>query len=450
MDKPRQLSLFSHNTPIDNTNNPTYSGRELGTFKDSMKAPVFRWFRYPAGYSYKFVFESFDLFHIKTGDWVYDPFSGTGTTLLAARQKGINGYGVEAHKFVHWVADVKLNWSFKPHQLEQDVNHLLGLLVSFVTSNQAKTEVQDIFPELIYKCYHPHDLVELYLMREFILTWEDDSGLRELAKLALTDTLRGAAIAQTGWPYIKPKKHPEKYPPKNALHVFSTTFQQMKDDLLSVLTQDYPSTQINTLGDARQKQVLEDEQIGLAITSPPYLNNYDYADRTRLETYFWGITNTWREITTQFRDELLVAATTQIRRGDYDIHTVLSAQIKAIDTHTYTQLQSAVLSLSEKRRHKPGKKSYDLMTALYFNGIVEMLKESYRVIRTGGHFCLVLGDSAPYGVHIPTDDYIGQLALGIGFSDYQYHQLRTRGGKWRDNPQRHTIPLREGIVILTK
>ena len=128
----------------------------------------------------------------------------------------------------------------------------------------------------------------------------------------------------------------------------------------------------------------------------------------------------------------------------------LTLEIADMAPHVYQTVQDAVLELAERRLHKGGKKDYDLMAALYFNDMLQVLKETYRVIMPGGHFCLVLGDSAPYGVHIPTDDLIGKLGLGLGFTTYDYFQLRERGGKWKDNPQRHNIPLREGVVILTK
>lgn len=424
---------------------------DFGTFKDNLRAPIHSWFQYPAGYSYKFVESMLDRFNIKNGDWVYDPFSGTGTTLLSARQQGINSYGVEAHAFVHWVAQVKLAYDYDLSMLYQQIESLLTRCAVRIEHQSHTSSVEGVFPDLIYKCYHPQDLQVLYLLREFVNTESIEPALRNLCKLALTNTLRLAAAAGTGWPYVSPRKNTGDKPPKNAFVIFQRILRKMYTDLKKVLPNLAGGiTTQNIHGDSRQRQNLADEQIGIVITSPPYLNNYDYADRTRLEVYFWGIARTWKDITEAYRNNLMVAATTQITRSQYQVETALTREIDAIAPNVYKTVQSAVLRLAEERTQKGGKKDYDLMTALYFNDILRVMWETYRVLRAGGHFCLVLGDSAPYGIHIATDELIGQLGLGIGFQHFDYHILRQRGGKWKANPQRHNVPLREGIVILTK
>ncbi|HLV37375.1 MAG TPA: DNA methyltransferase [Spirillospora sp.] len=447
---PIQLS-FLDDIESQKADQKSYCLRDLGTFKDNIRSPIHNWFQYPAGYSYKFVEITFDMFGIKPGDWVYDPFSGTGTTLLCAKQQGINGYGVEAHAFVHWVADVKLYWNYDFERLYQQLESLLTRSAVYVSQAIENTSVDGIFPDLIYKCYHPEDLKALYLLREFITHEPIESHLCDFLKLALTNTLRESAAAGTGWPYVSPRKNTGNKPPKKAVAIFQRTVRKMYTDLRAVVPYaTRESTILNVLGDSRQQQNLEDAQISIAITSPPYLNNYDYADRTRLETYFWGIAKSWKEITEAFRKKLMVAATTQITRNHHQVDTALNREIEQIAPEVYQTVQAAVMQLAKLRTQKGGKKDYDLMTALYFNDILPVMRETHRVLKKGGQFCLVLGDSAPYGIHIPTEELIGQLGLGLGFRNFEYTELRKRGGKWKANPQRHNIPLREGIVTLTK
>lgn len=113
-------------------------------------------------------------------------------------------------------------------------------------------------------------------------------------------------------------------------------------------------------------------------------------------------------------------------------------------------VSAAVYQLSELRKTKGGKKSYDLMVAGYFNDIHQVIKEVYRVLKPNTKALFVLGDSAPYGVHIATDTLIGEIGIGVGFNDYNIEVLRKRGDKWKNNPQRHGVSLRESIVILSK
>jgi hypothetical protein len=90
------------------------------------------------------------------------------------------------------------------------------------------------------------------------------------------------------------------------------------------------------------------------------------------------------------------------------------------------------------------------MVAGYFNDILQVLKQVYFVLKPESPFVLALGDSAPYGVHIPTDIYVGEIALGLGFRKYTIQTLRERGEKWRRNPQRHQVALNEILLVVNK
>jgi len=156
----------------------------------------------------------------------------------------------------------------------------------------------------------------------------------------------------------------------------------------------------------------------------------------------------WGDITENIRTKLMTSATTQINRSDPKY--IFSESFKAECSHEHAFLDKAVNRLSELRLVKGGKKSYDLMITGYFNDMYRIIKDNFRILRPGCKALYILGDSAPYGVHIPTDELIGRIGVAIGFKHYRIRILRERGGKWEKNPQRHDVDLRESIVTLEK
>lgn len=430
-------------------NAPYVDPSDYGTFKDSLNAPVHRWFKYPAGYSYRLVQQKIRQYGLNNKHIILDPFVGSGTTCVEAKRCNINSVGIEAHPFVHWVAATKITWERDLLEIacgyKEAVEKAKTLLV------QRKVNVDEL-PELVHKCYSRTNLSSLLAIRDAIRNIKSSKNSIDLLNLALTDTLRNASKAATGWPYISPAKIHQKNKEKEAFGEFGLQVRRMLDDLRFMQTyyRNKVSTQI-ILGDARKEHAtIRPRSVDLVITSPPYINNYDYADRTRLETYFFGWYRTWGEISEHVRDKLITSATTQVRRNGSVNRTLLNSEIRNADTDFYDELCTKIREMSSQRQKKCGKKSYDVMVAGYFNDMFEVVKQIYRYLKPGADFVLVLGDSAPYGVYIPTHEYLARLGIGIGFSSHRIEHLRTRGNKWRDNPQRHKVKLNEVILTLTK
>ena len=420
---------------------------EYGSFRDSLRAPIHRWFTYPAGYSHKFVEAKINEYGLTRGSTVADPFLGTGTTSVAAKMMGVNSVGIEAHSFVHWVAKTKMFFYHDLDELSGSVNEVTLQAQTLM----GEIEWSDIWPPLVYKCFTDDNLEQLAALRRAILEFNGESHVRDFLKLALTSTLRIVTTAGAGWPYIAPSKYHSRKTDKSALVEFQARCHLMMTDIQQTQTLGIPySSHDVLLGDARKfASYADDETIDLVVTSPPYLNNYDYADRTRLETYFWGIYESWADITREVRDNLIMAATTQVRMSAMrDIREC--PQIRQVDLAIHGELSDIIGRLEDMRAIKSGKKTYDYVVAGYFEDMLQVLKGGFSVLKQGGHFVLVLGDSAPYGVHIPTEEIVGRLAIAVGFSSYEIEQLRTRGGKWGHNSQRHKVPLKESILTIAK
>ncbi len=415
----------------------------MGTFADSKQAPIHRWFQYPAGFSFKAVEHILKEHAVKSDDVVYDPFVGTGTTAVVCKQMGIECYGVEAHPFVHKIAVVKTSWDFDHAALINLANRVLFEL-DMSLHLSSKTDIAAL-PELVHKCFSASNLKKLVYIRDYIHKALPTTS-QSLFEVALVCALRKASAAATGWPYIAPKKRIQE---KDGFECFKKQLFEMIDDLKSVRAENRKTRTHIILGDARDSH-LPDNMADLAFTSPPYLNNYDYADRTRLETYFNGYASTWGDITDKVRSRLIMSATTQVNRAQFSVPDIVSTRLKTAEPSVAKLVQESVSALSEKRLTKGGKKSYDILVGQYFNDMAEVLADTFRVLKPRGQFVLILGDSAPYGVHIPTEVWLGKIGCSLGFKKFTVQLLRTRGDKWRGNTQRHHVALKESLLTLYK
>lgn len=424
---------------------------EWGTFRDSLRAPVHSWFTYPAGFSYRAVRHSLRALGLSPNDGlIYDPFMGSGTTNLVAKVDGYDSAGVEAHPFVFDITATKMHWDVDESEIHRFLSTQLPGIHAPDAEDALRAANASHFPALIQSCFLPAPLYELRLLRDTISA---ANGLsmegRRFLRTALICTLRDVSTAATGWPYIAPKK--SRITARSTRPI--ATYQQRVHRMLADLAQmrgaaaGRESNHRLVLGSGADSG-LESCSVSHIFTSPPYLNNFDYADRTRLEMYFMGDAATWGDITRTVRTKLMTSATTQIGRSDPRYE--LSEDIRACDPAVYEALREARDELAERRLQKGGKKSYDLLVAGYFNDILPILRDNVRVLKKGGGARYILGDSAPYGVHVPTDEFIGRLALGLGCRSYEIEILRSRGGKWAMNPQRHSVALRESIVTVIK
>ena len=443
-----QLELFD----IGNNEQAKHASAEWGTFKDTLRAPIHRWFTYPAGFSYKAVEASIRSYGIKPGQTIYDPFMGTGTTNLTAKTMGINSFGIEAHPFVFPIARAKLRTEISLKRISQLAESLENKFALIKLPHQGLTNKLEVeFPELVLKCYKHETLYQLLLIRNIVFELDVSAVIRDFLKVALTSILREVSSVHTGWPYIAPNKPKNSSKTINAFESYIAKLYSMAEDvrITRLKMQDCKSMHKIYNSDSKNtEEYYEPESVDFVFTSPPYLNNFDYADRTRLEMYFFREALNWSDITKKVRTRLMTCATTQISRLDpkYD----LDVRLKDDCPDIYDFLLEAKNRLEKLREIKGGKKSYDLMVSGYFNDIYLVLKDVYRLMKKNSYALFILGDSAPYGVHIPTDELIGQLGVAVGFANYHIEELRKRGGKWKNNPQRHKVALRESIVTLEK
>jgi hypothetical protein len=204
------------------------------------------------------------------------------------------------------------------------------------------------------------------------------------------------------------------------------------------------------LGDSRDidswKRSLGDRVLTGVISSPPYLNNFDYADATRLELYFWGLAHSWKEMTTLVRAGMVTASTQQTTKAVAANAAIL---LEASCPQTANRIRHYQEHLYRERYRRPRGKEYDQLLPTYFCDLVRVLKNMKEHTVAGAPIALVLGDSAPYGLYINTPQLLADAATELGYVHLDTIPLRKRGLRWHTNGMRHSVALSEQLIVLT-
>lgn len=404
-----------------------------GTNGPRYGTPFARWFRYPAGFSVGALNACFD----KVGadkPCIIDPFTGVATGGVSAAARGHQFLGIEAHPEIAELARLKFNLDSDPTELTEAAKSIIeerGPLVSTVAE-----------PSAVLESFTPAVLSELIRLREAIKA--SNSPWRDHLKWALLGTLRDVASSAVSWPYQRPKKarKPRYVDP---VRRFEQRVSHIADDLRS-WDHTAPEVAIVT-GDSRSektwKRLLSSGMAPAAsISSPPYLNNFDYADATRLELYFWGAATTWGEMVEKVRADMMLAATHQ------------TTKLKALEAAERLQgvaeldevLEYSALLKEERRRRRRGKE-YDQLILCYFDDLVSILTNLHQALPDGAPAAWVVGDSAPYGIYVDTPRLIIRAAESVGFESVDDVILRSRGMRWRTNGSRHQVALTERMIV---
>jgi DNA modification methylase len=416
------------------------------TFTPNQKAPIHRWFRYSAGFSGLWA-ERVIAEQLASRDdgVVLDPFAGIGTTLVAGHLANRTTIGLEAHPLVYRLATAKLGYSSNPSTFQEAAEEIVAR-ASNVNLPRGSDSDQPAPAALLGKIFDPQVLLQLRLLQDLI----DEVGAKyektaqDLLWLGLMAILRSCSGAGTApWQYVLPKKTKAKV--LSPIEAFAGQTRMMAADMVDAAHVSRLRPPRLMQGDARTMTEVMDGSVDLVLTSPPYPNNYDYADATRIELTFLGEIARWRDLHDHTRRHLMVSCSQHARSESLTLDELLLDPALGSIRH---ELESKCRQLQELRQTRKGKKQYDTMAAAYFRDMSHVLHQTARVLRSGGRACFVVGDSAPYGIHLPVERWLAELGASFGLALESFEQTRERNVKWKN--RKHRVPLKEGRLWLKR
>jgi len=360
----------------------------LATFIPNKRSPIYNWLYYKEGYSAELVFKMLDEFGIKPDQTVLDPFAGSGTTLLACKERNIAAIGFDVQPVAVFASSVKTR--------DYDTNKLKDAAYSLLSLRFERPQKIEP-PAIVKKCMSKYALEDIMFFRRIINSIEDEDT-RNFLLLTLVNAAMRVSWAWKDGGVLKVRKHPS--PPLRKM-LSRTISRMIRDIKRSEISQ---SNVIAEMGDARRLN-LPDSSIDAVITSPPYLNQIDYQKVYAIENW-------------------IVSGETA---------PAIRSCIGCVPAD----------ELVETEGMPP-------QAQAYLKDMSSVIAEMYRVCRPNAHVAIIVGNAyfPPPFAPVESDVKLAEIAEQLGFTVEKILVLNQRAAL-RERTEKVGL-LRESLVILKK
>ncbi|HEX8255637.1 MAG TPA: hypothetical protein VF846_21030 [Thermoanaerobaculia bacterium] len=409
----------------------------VASFVNNRDLPRHRWYEFKEGFSEGLVAAAIEtLAGGRRPPRLLDPFVGSGTTLVTGGKMGLAGTGIEVNPFLRFAASAKCSARMTDRQMLSA--RIRALAHRALIERPSPVEGLSTFTER-------HGLDKWLFNRSVLRGFEAiDSGL-DLAvasdralRLALFAALQDCSNAKRDGKCLRYRDgwREQGYTSRELREAFVTRATVVADDLCSV---PFKGRGLKIIpGDARTALTsLPKNEFDLIVTSPPYLNSFDYSDVYRPEMFVGKFVET----NSQLRDVRLQT-----------IRSHVQVKWTAADGVPRNALVAGVLKELEGR--PMWNRRIPAMIHSYFVDMQLVLRELHRVARRGAVAWFVVSTSAYAGVHVPVDFVLAEIAAEAGWKVRELYVLRELRASGQHFKRYLAVgarpPLRESLLVFER
>ena len=396
---------------------------KLVNFKTNKKQPIHSWFDYKQGYADALVQNLIDYSKLESDDYVFDPFTGVGTTQVAAQQKGFKSIGIDINPIASFAAKVKTH-----NYTKSEINTLNDILKTIFDRYKTTKDVPKY--QRLTAIFNPNQLEQILKIKGFYESLENRIA-RDFYRLAFISIIEPISNRVKDGNGIKISR--TKKPIENVFEYYEEKCRGMIDDLAY---QKYVKAEVieGSFLDNKVLNTVKNYKIGSIIYSPPYANCFDYMEVYKMEVWLGGFVDDYDDFA-QYRD------------------IALRSHVNSRFDPTITNSNKDVNVIADLiGTYNVWNKKIPSMLKGYFDDMHEIIKRSYEVSRDGALCAIVVANSGYKGVIVPTDLLLTEIASTIGYkvdkiihardirsSSQQMAELRAQGDL-----------MRESIILLRK
>jgi len=320
-------------------------------------------------------------------DTVVDPFAGSGTTLLESVILKRNGLGIDFDSFSHLLCKVKT----KPLSSKEIVE--IESLKDTLFVGNGLSELPDI--RNIEHWFPKKNIEQLRILKNNINKLSKKDNIYNFLLVCFAATIRKCSYADKSSPkpYVSSriKKNPENVKP-TFLKTFNSNIKKIKElgklklGKIRMISQDARKVEDNTITNT----------VNLAVTSPPYINAFDYVRSLRLENAWLGY----------YGDSNII----EIKRKQIGTETISSKlYLSKMPIYGLKKIDIIILKIYEKDK----KRAY--VVYQFFKDMEENIKQIYKLLKPESHYIIVVGDSLIRDVSVDTHNMLIDVAKKNGF-----------------------------------
>ena len=328
------------------------------------------------------------LRYSKEGDFILDPFAGSGTTLVEAVVLNRNALGVDFDKFSQLLCKTKTN-----RLSNEDLRYLVSIKESLF-DERGLSELPDIHN--IEHWFPKEKIKELQKLKFNIDNLKtSNEKIHNFLLVCFASTIRKCSYTDNSSPKPYVSSRIKKNPQDVKITFFSTLEYYIKQ---------MASFNIDKIGkskvigdDARKIEAKEYEgKIALAITSPPYINAFDYVRSLRLENSWLGF----------YGDTNII----EIKKNQIGTETIpIKEYIGKKPFYGSNKLDNLITSIYPKDK----KRAFGVFK--FFKDMEANLKQINKFLKSGAHYIIVVGDSSIRDIKVDSHNILIDLAKKNGY-----------------------------------
>ena len=397
----------------------------LVSYVGNKNIPFLRIYRYKEAFAFNFVRDFLRRFGANSNDYVFDPFSGLGTTMFTSMLSGIPSVGIDKLPIAYFISKTL------PLLLLLRENELKEKWLSFIPmieKNQPADVAMDV--PIMEIAFNEETLLTLRKFKSAIDCLSDP--YRDIFLLLFFSILEECSFTSKDGQFLRLKRNKKISEPVEAM---GRKVAQVEEDVRRIKML-FPHLSINEeikpdvyLGDTRDLSDIKfREKPTIIITSPPYANRYDYTRTYSLELCFHFVKN-FEELKAIRFGILRSHIETKIQKGEKPPHPVIKEVVEL---------------LGRKKLNNPKIPS---MIVTYFIDMQKVIEEWIKVLAPGAKVAMVVDNVRFEGELIPVDLVLSEMAEEVGFEVKEIIVARYKGNSSQQMKKYGKVPVRESIVI---